>query len=137
MVGFPGETEKEFEASLFFIKEMNFTGGHVFRYSARPGTAAAKFDNPVPEMEKKIRSRQMRHVISESEIEYKNKFIDRQVSVLWEKAEKLENGDFLLSGLTGNYLRVNAVANEDLQNMISNVYIKEKKATHLFGKITS
>jgi len=137
MVGFPGETEKEFEASLFFIKEMNFTGGHVFRYSARPGTAAAKFDNHVPEMEKKIRSRQMRHVISESEIEYKNKFIDRQVSVLWEKAEKLENGDFLLSGLTGNYLRVNAVANEDLQNMISNVYIKEKKATHLFGKITS
>ncbi len=79
----------------------------------------------------------MRQVISESEIEYKKKFIDRKVSVLWEKTEKLGNGDFLLSGLTGNYLRVNAIANEDLQNIISNVNIKEAKETHLFGKMIS
>jgi len=137
MVGFPGETEKEFKESLFFVKEMNFSGGHVFRYSARPGTAAEKFDHLVLEPEKKIRSSRMRHVISESEIEYKRKFIDKEVSVLWEKTEKLENGDFLLSGLTGNYLRVNAIANENLQNMISNVTIKEVKGTHLFGKIIS
>ncbi len=135
MVGFPGETEKEFQESLFFVKEMNFAGGHIFRYSARPGTAAGKFDHFVPEVKKKIRSKQMRHVISESEIEYKKKFIGRKVSVLWEKTEKLGNGDFLLSGLTGNYLRVNAIANEDLQNMISNVNIKQTKETHLFGKI--
>ena len=137
MVGFPGETEKEFQESLFFVKEMNFAGGHIFRYSARPGTAAEKFDHLVPEVKKKIRSKQMRHVISESEIEYKKKFIGRKVSVLWEKTEKLGNGDFLLSGLTGNYLRVNAIANEDLQNMISNVNIKQTKETHLFGKIIS
>ena len=137
MVGFPGETRKEFEESLFFVKEMNFAGGHVFRYSARPGTEAEKLDHPVSEVEKKIRSRRMRYVISESEMEYKKKFTDRKVSVLWEKAEKLGNGDFLLSGLTGNYLRVNAVANAGLQNMISNVYIEEIKETHLFGKITS
>ena len=137
MVGFPGETGKEFEESLFFVKEMNFAGGHVFRYSARPGTAAEKFDHLVPEVEKKIRSRQMRNVISDSEIEYKKMFIDREVSVLWEKTEKLGSGDFLLSGLTGNYLRVSAVTNEDLQNMISNVYIEEIKATYLCGKILS
>ena len=137
MVGFPGETGKEFEESLFFVKGMNFAGGHVFRYSARPGTAAEKFDHLVPEVEKKIRSRQMRNVISDSEIEYKKMFIDREVSVLWEKTEKLGSGDFLLSGLTGNYLRVSAVTNEDLQNMISNVYIEEIKATYLCGKILS
>ena len=137
MVGFPGETGKEFEKSLFFVKEMNFAGGHVFRYSARPGTAAVKFDHLVPEVEKKIRSRQMRNVIYDSEIEYKKTFIDREVSVLWEKTEKLGSGDFLLSGLTGNYLRVSAVTNEDLQNMISNVYIEEIKATCLCGKILS
>jgi len=137
MVGFPGEKEKEFEESLFFVKEMNFAGGHVFRYSARPGTMAEKFDQLVPELEKKIRSKQMRQVISESEIEYKKKFINRKVSVLWEKTERLGNGDFLLGGLTGNYLRVNAIANEDLQNMISNVNIKEAKESHLFGKIIS
>ena len=137
MVGFPGETGKEFEESLSYVKEMNFAGGHVFRYSARPGTAAEKFTQPVPEVEKKIRSKQMRDVISKSEIEYKKKFVGRKVSVLWEKTEKLGNGDFLLSGLTGNYLRVNAIANEDLQNKISNVYINEIKATQFFGKITS
>ena len=135
MVGFPGETKSDFEESLFFVKGMNFSGGHVFRFSARPGTAAERFDHLVPELEKKIRSKQMRQVIFESEIEYKKKFIDRKVSVLWEKTEKLGNGDFLLSGLTGNYLRVKAMANEDLQNMISNVYIEEVKETHLFGKI--
>ena len=137
MVGFPGETGKEFEESLSYVKEMNFAGGHVFRYSARQGTAAEKFNQPVPEVEKKIRSKQMRDVISKSEIEYKKKFVGRKVSVLWEKTEKLGNGDFLLSGLTGNYLRVNAIANEDLQNKISNVYINEIKATQFFGKITS
>jgi threonylcarbamoyladenosine tRNA methylthiotransferase MtaB len=135
MVGFPGETKSDFEESLFFVKGMNFSGGHVFRFSARPGTAAERFDHLVPELEKKIRSKQMRQVIFESEIEYKKKFIDRKVSVLWEKTEKLGNGDFLLGGLTGNYLRVKAMANEDLQNMISNVYIEEVKETHLFGKI--
>jgi len=135
MVGFPGENEKEFEESLLFVKEMNFASGHVFRYSARPGTTAEKINQPVPELEKKIRSKQMRRVISESEIEYKKKFIDRKVSVLWEKTEKLGHGDFLLSGLTGNYLRVNTIANEDLQNTISNVNIMEIKETHLFGKI--
>ncbi len=137
MVGFPGETEEYFEESLFFIKEMNFAGGHVFRYSVRPGTAAEKFDHLVPEQKKKIRSKQMRQVISESKIEYKKKFINRKVTVLWEKTEKLRNGDFLLSGLTGNYLRVNAITNEDLQNVISNVYIKEAKEAYLFGKIIS
>ncbi|MCD6576764.1 MAG: MiaB/RimO family radical SAM methylthiotransferase [Anaerolineaceae bacterium] len=137
MVGFPGETKKEFEEGLFFIKKMNFSGGHVFRYSARPGTAAEKFDHLVPEIEKKIRSEQMRRVILISEIKYKKKFIDRGVSVLWEKAKKLGNANFLLSGLTGNYLRVNAIANENLQNKISNVKIKEVKGTYLFGNIIS
>jgi threonylcarbamoyladenosine tRNA methylthiotransferase MtaB len=135
MVGFPGETEKDFEESLFFVKEMNFAGGHVFRYSARPGTAAEEFNQLVPGLEKKIRSKKMRCVISESEIEYKKKFIDRKVSVLWEKTVKLGNGDFLLSGLTGNYLRVNAITNEDLRNIISNVNLKEIREANLFGKI--
>jgi len=137
MVGFPGEKEKEFEESLLFVKEMKFASGHVFRYSARPGTAAEKYNQLVPELEKKIRSKQMRQVISESEIEFKKKFINRKVSVLWEKTKKLGNGDFLLSGLTGNYLRVSAIANEDLQNIISNVNIKEAKENHLFGKVIS
>jgi len=137
MVGFPGETEKDFEESLSFVKEINFSGGHVFRYSARPGTAAEKFDHLVSEQEKKARSKLMRLVISRSEFEYKKKFTGQNVSVLWEKTEKLRNGDFLLSGLTGNYLRVDAVANEDLQNMVSSVCIKEAEETRLFGEIIS
>ena len=135
MVGFPGETEKEFEESRLFVKKMNFSGGHVFRYSARPGTAAEKFIHSVPEFQKKNRSKRMRQIITKSESEYKKKFFDCIVSVLWEKVENKGDGVFLLSGLTGNYLRVNAVANENLHNVISKVHIRQSIDTNLIGEI--
>lgn len=135
MVGFPGETEREFEESLSFVEKMNFADGHVFRYSARPGTAAEQFFHQISEQEKKIRSKHMRQIIAESATKYKYKFVDRIASVLWEKAEKLADGEYSLTGLTGNYLRVNAVADENLHNSISNVQIIKIKETNLIGKI--
>jgi threonylcarbamoyladenosine tRNA methylthiotransferase MtaB len=135
IVGFPGESERDFRDGLDFVKEIDFSGGHVFRYSPRVGTPAEKMENAVLESEKRNRSRKMRSVISESEIRYQGKFIDRQVSVLWERVAKLDDGKFLMVGLTGNYLRVSALANEDLQNTISNVQLLKINGNLLSGNI--
>ena len=137
MVGFPGESEKYFLEGKSFIEEINFSGGHVFRYSPRPGTPAENMDGFVPENEKRSRSKKMREVFAGSEYVYNNKFIDRNVSVLWEKAEKQEDENYLMSGLTGNYLRVKTVAKRDIQNMISEVKILSIQKNHLNGHIIS
>ncbi|MDO9547196.1 MAG: tRNA (N(6)-L-threonylcarbamoyladenosine(37)-C(2))-methylthiotransferase MtaB [Pelolinea sp.] len=135
MVGFPGESEKDFIESIAFVKNLNFSGGHVFRYSPRPGTPAAKMDKIVQEKEKIYRSKKMRQVIADSEDQYKKKFLNKKLSVLWEKIEKQDKENYLLSGLTGNYLRVTVAAHEDLQNMISEVQIIKIENNHLLGQI--
>ena len=77
MTGFPGETDDEFEETLDFIREMDFAGGHVFTYSARPGTPAARMRNQVPHDIRKNRNHILRDVFSELAISYRNKFIGR------------------------------------------------------------
>ncbi|MCJ7648890.1 MAG: tRNA (N(6)-L-threonylcarbamoyladenosine(37)-C(2))-methylthiotransferase MtaB [Candidatus Lokiarchaeota archaeon] len=137
MVGFSGESEKDFLDSISFIEDIKFSGGHVFRYSPRPGTPAEKMDGIVPEKEKHSRSKKMRDVFADSEHQYKKGFIDRNLSVLWEKAEKQEDGKHLMDGLTSNYMRVVAVAYENKQNMISEVKILSIQNNHLNGRIIS
>ncbi|MBQ7333541.1 MAG: tRNA (N(6)-L-threonylcarbamoyladenosine(37)-C(2))-methylthiotransferase MtaB [Clostridia bacterium] len=81
MVGFPGETEEDFNESLDFIGRVGFLDVHVFSYSRRRGTEAAGYENQIPEDVKSARSRRM--------IEYKNKIRDGRLSLLLEKAEPL------------------------------------------------
>jgi threonylcarbamoyladenosine tRNA methylthiotransferase MtaB len=135
MVGFPGETKKEFEESLSFIRSMHFSGGHVFRYSSRPGTAAEKLDNQVSEQEKRRRSLLMRRAIKESSVKFRKRFIDCILPVLWEKAEKTDDALFTLHGLTGNYLRVKSTAGENLYNIVSKVQLRSLNGSNLEGII--
>jgi threonylcarbamoyladenosine tRNA methylthiotransferase MtaB len=84
IAGFPGETDEEFAQSLAFVKGMEFAGGHVFTYSPRPGTGAAKMKGQIkPEVRKK-RNSILREALDESERSYRQRFIGRQKSVLWE-----------------------------------------------------
>jgi threonylcarbamoyladenosine tRNA methylthiotransferase MtaB len=135
IVGFPGESEKDFIKGIDFIREINFSGGHVFRYSPRVGTPAERMNNFVHESVKKNRSRKIRQVISDSEYGYKQKFINKKVAVLWEKITKVEGGKYSMVGLTGNYLRVGAQAQENLQNKISNVHLYKIETSFLSGEI--
>jgi len=134
MVGFPGESEEEFEKSIEFIRQMNFAGGHVFRYSPRVGTAAIRLDQQISEAKKKHRSSLMRQVIAETEKKYKEKFIEHVLSVLWEKSIRSNNGEFSLEGLSENYIRVRASSGEDMQNKISKVRIVENAGKYVLGK---
>ena len=119
MVGFPGESEAEFEASLAFVREMQFAGGHVFTYSARPGTAAARMPDAVAHPLRKQRSRLMREMLAQAASTFQARFIDYRLPVLWESATPISSGSWQLSGLTNNNLRVTAQSSANLWNQIS------------------
>ena len=135
VVGFPGETEEEFAESLAFVQEMDFSGGHVFRFSPRPGTPAASYPNQVDGLQKRERNRQMRAVLRDSAIRYRARFMGQKIRVVWERGKLTQEGTWLMSGLSTNYLRVKAVSAENRWNMISEVEILEDKDGYLLGKI--
>ncbi len=115
IVGFPGESEAEFEESYRFVKEMGFARIHVFKFSPRPGTPAAEMDHQVPYAVKRRRSEAMRELAQRSGERFRRRFLGRTMEVLWESAGK----DGLWSGLTDNYIRVTAESKADLSNTIS------------------
>jgi len=121
MVGFPGESEAEFRESLEFVTQMQFARVHVFTYSARPGTAAASMPDQVPHPLRKQRSTQMRQAVAQAEHAYRESFVGKILPVLWETSIACENQTWQLSGLTDNYLRVTAHANQPLWNQITPV----------------
>ncbi len=121
IVGFPGESETEFEESLAFVRSMGFAGGHVFTYSARPGTAAARMPMQVPHALRKERSARMRSALAESALRYQAGFLGSVLPVLWESAAGLGPDGWRMSGLTDNYLRVSAEAPRPCWNRITPV----------------
>lgn len=115
IVGFPGESETEFEQSLQFVKQMQFSRVHVFPYSARAGTLAARLPLQVDDRTKASRMKQMQAVAETSRRAFTERFIGREMPVLWETNQKTEGW----VGYTGNYIRVLALCNTDLHNQIT------------------
>ena len=109
IAGFPGETEDEFAETLDFVREMNFAGGHVFTYSPRPGTGAARMKGQIkPELRKK-RNHILQEALEESAKSYREKFVGRKMSVLWESTSEMGEWGWKMEGWTENYLRVQRV----------------------------
>jgi threonylcarbamoyladenosine tRNA methylthiotransferase MtaB len=111
MVGFPGESDDEFNESLLFCRRMAFANLHVFPYSARPGTKAARLGNAVADIEKKRRLHLMLDLASQASQRFRQRSLGRNTSVLWEGRK---NGVWF--GLTDNYMRVYAASDETLAN---------------------
>jgi threonylcarbamoyladenosine tRNA methylthiotransferase MtaB len=120
IVGFPGENEAEFAASIAFVEEMAFAKLHIFRYSQRAGTVAARMKEQVRSTVGQVRSQQMHVLNAHLEEAFRRKFLGRTMDVLWESHEP---GGFGLqwSGLTGNYLRVvcQTGPDTDLRNTVT------------------
>ena len=123
IVGFPGETQAEFSESLDFVTQMEFSRGHVFTYSERPGTAAAQMPDPVHYPLRKTRNKEMQVVFDRLEMIYKARFIGSELAVLWEKSQPQDQGGWTLSGLSDNYLRVYLTASKPNWNLIERVQI--------------
>jgi len=120
IVGFPGETDEEFEESFSHIASLGFARLHVFRFSARRGTAAAVMPGRVPAAVAAERSRRMHELGADLERRFVGRFLGRVMDVLWEDAEP--HGPLRRwSGLTGNYIRVvtDLPAGADLANRVT------------------
>jgi threonylcarbamoyladenosine tRNA methylthiotransferase MtaB len=135
MAGFPGESEEEFQQSLDFIRRMDFSGGHVFSYSPREGTAAAVMSDQVPPPTRKVRAEAIRQLISASAESYRRDHLGRELVVLWEKAEDRGDRGWINSGLADNYLRVEARSSENVRNTFSRVRITSLLPDRLAGEI--
>lgn len=123
IAGFPGETEQEFTETQEFLQRVSFSGGHVFTYSPRPGTPAAGMADQVPFHMRKERNARLRNLLADTELNYQQQFVDRIMPVLWESVKAIDSNSWHLSGLTDNYLRVNAEAPRSLWNQISLVQL--------------
>jgi len=121
ITGFPGETEHDFQATTLLIESTGFAGGHVFTYSPRPRTAAYNMEAPIAPQIAKTRNAALRTIFKRTSQTYRERFIDKVLPVLWESSFPKEDGAWLLSGLTSNYVRVIAESKADLWNEISQV----------------
>ena len=113
MVGFPGETEEDFEKSLEFVKKVGFEKVHVFPYSIRPGTPAAKMENQLEKCEKERRAA----IMSAAADEIRKNFLESQVGKTLEVlAEEYHEG--YVQGFTANYTPVRIACEENLHGII-------------------
>ncbi len=129
IVGFPGETEEEFQETLEFAREMEFSKIHVFPYSAREGTKAAVMPNQIPEYIKKERVKKLIELSNELESKYLDKFIGKTVEVLIETVK-----DNISVGHTGNYLKV-LIDKELKPNTLVKVKIESRIDNSLKGSV--
>jgi threonylcarbamoyladenosine tRNA methylthiotransferase MtaB len=125
IAGFPGESEAEFAESLDFVREMDFAGGHVFTYSPRPGTGAARMKGQIPHELRKRRNHILHEALEESARSYLQKFVGRTLPVLWESTSEMGEWGWRMEGLTGNYLRVHAFAPSPRWNEIDDVTLTD------------
>lgn len=125
IVGFPGETEAEWQQTLDYASETGFGHIHVFTYSPRSGTPAVGLPNPVPVSLAQERSQVLRELAERTALSFRKPFLGRLFPVLWEKARIRSDGVMENTGLTPNYLQVTTSSlKEDLANQITPVWLQ-------------
>lgn len=114
IVGFPGETDSDFEATYDFISGINPSYLHIFPFSERPGTPAVNFAGKVPPQVATLRVKRLEELCGRLHREFCERFVGRRLEVLFEGA--CRGG--MMSGFTGNYIKVKAPLNRSLINRI-------------------
>lgn len=125
IVGFPGETEREFEESMDFIDRVNFYETHIFKYSRREGTRAAVMEGQVPEQIKSERSNKLIALGKKKKQEFERRMIGRSAEVLMEE-ELVLDGEIWQVGHTREYVKVRRKCEENLTNQLINVEIQNR-----------
>ena len=130
IVGFPGETEEEFEKTYRFLDEIKFYKMHIFKYSQRKGTKAAVMQNQIPDDIKELRSRRLIELSNKNEFEINQKYIGKKVEVLFE-----EEKEGVFKGHTANYILVYCNdEKENLSNKIQEVECIQNLNDHILAK---
>ena len=128
IVGFPGETEEEFGKTYNFLKKMDFYKMHVFKYSKRDGTVAAKMKNQVDGNIKEERSKKLIELSNSNELKFNQEYVGKEIEVLFE--EKHE--DFYV-GHSRNYMVVKLKSNETLENKVKKVLVEKAETEYVVG----
>lgn len=123
IVGFPGETEEEFEQSKAFVDKVNFYETHIFKYSRRQGTKAAEMDNQVPDEIKTKRSNEMIALGEEKRKAYEERLVGTTVEVLMEEPVTVD-GEVYQAGHTREYVKIGLKTEENMSNRLVNVEIE-------------
>ena len=130
IVGFPGETNEEFNKTYEFLREVNFYKMHIFKYSPRKGTKAAIMKEQVDGNIKEQRSQKLIILSNENEKKYNESYIGKELEVLFEE----DDGEYY-KGHTSNYIMVKIKKeNENLENILKTVRIEEVDNLSLIGK---
>ncbi len=135
IAGFPGETEAEFAETLAYVQEIGFADGHIFTYSPRAGTPAAQMPGQLEKSVRKARNARLRAVFTAMSAAYRQQFLGKTTAVLWESSQSTGDAGFLMQGLTGNYLRVRAMASQPRRNQIDQVRLLQAADDLLTGEI--
>ena len=130
IVGFPGETEDEFQQTLDFIQKCGFAAMHIFPYSRRPGTPAAKMPGQVPNATKEDRAHRAAEIAQSMEHAYLDSFVDQTVPVLFE-----EERDGVWLGHTTRYCQVGVTSTDPLHNQLRQVRLTGREGSQLTGEL--
>ena len=124
IVGFPQETEEEFETTYEFLKKICLYETHIFKYSKREGTKAAVMQGQIPEQIKAKRSARLIELGEKNRRAYEESFLGKTVEVLVEEKSDV-NGKEMWTGHTKEYMKIALESEKNLQNCILNVQIKD------------
>ena len=129
IVGFPGESEEEFENTYAFLKEIKFYKMHVFKYSPRKGTKAAVMPNQIDGNKKEERSRRLIEMSNKNEKSYNEQYVGKKVEVLFE-----EEKSGMWKGHTKNYILAHYKTDENIENQIIKLQCIEAEDEYIIVK---
>jgi len=125
IVGFPGETEGDWQQTLDYVETIGFGHMHIFTYSPREGTKAARLPEQVPDSIKKQRSRAMHELADRLKLQQSHALTGTSAEVLWERGQSTHNGNILFEGYTRNFFRMKTEVPSaiDLENQLLSVKV--------------
>ena len=134
IVGFPEESDEEFQQSYLFCQQAGFANIHIFPFSTRPGTEAARMPNQVNDRVKKERTNRMLELAGHCRQSFYEQFLGQIMPVLWEK--EIKTGSNIYSGLTDNYIRVFTLGEKPLTNKIAPAKLVNFHNDRMWGELT-
>jgi tRNA-2-methylthio-N6-dimethylallyladenosine synthase len=135
IVGFPGETDEDFQQTLELVKECEYDSLYIFKYSKRAGTPAANFPDDVPEKKKTERFLELERVQRATQGNIYRAYVGRTLSVLAERQSSRSEDD--LTGHSTCHKVVNFHGDRVLEGEIVDVFVTEAKTNSLYGTLVN
>jgi threonylcarbamoyladenosine tRNA methylthiotransferase MtaB len=133
IVGFPGETEDNFNETYSFLRDLDISYLHVFTYSERPGTVAIEMKPQVDIAQRRERNKKLQELSNRKKNLFYNRMIGRNLNVLFES----ENSNSIITGYSSNYVKVRSEFSPELINSITSVKINRVENLICSGEITA